>query len=69
MLAAALGTGNTRWRFESDEGDAGGPDGIRQLKWDSEQGAQGFSIYYFFTLGRAQSRHAVNRRILHRVCG
>jgi hypothetical protein len=32
MLAAALGTGSTRWRFESDEGDAGGPEGIRQLK-------------------------------------
>ena len=37
MLAAVLGTGRARWRFESDPDDTVGPDGMVQLKSDGER--------------------------------
>ena len=37
MLAAVLGTGRARWRFESDPDDTVGPVGMVQLKSDGER--------------------------------
>jgi hypothetical protein len=74
MLAAAFGTGRTRWRFGSDPGDANEPDDMGQLKTGQENDGldeplNTLSLYYSFTLPPAQSRRLLSGCILQKVCG
>ena len=56
MFAAPLGTGRTRWRFESDPDGVEEPDDIVSSEQD-ESGASP-SLYYSFT----PATHAIARR-------
>ena len=66
-LAAALGTGRTRWRFESGPDGVDEPDGMDSSS-RTKYGPSPY-LYYSFTFAAAQSRGAVNGCILLHVCG